>query len=146
MNYDLQPDQADQPSIDQNTKTIHTSIVEEHLTSRQPNRLLNDTAPLINNAEETLPRDMRRTLAQLRTDKSPLLIKYLNNIDPDNYPTDLCPLCSDETHDSNHLFNCTQLPTHLTTADLWADPVAVAGLVGTWRARLAAATTLHLLT
>ena len=89
-------------------------------------------APPINKSEQTLPRKTRRTLAQLRTNKSPVLKTYLHKIDPQNHPSPLCPVCNTQNHDSRHLFTCTSLPTHLTPIDLWNDPVAVARLLAHW--------------
>ena len=54
------------------------------------NRLINAPAPNINTSEQTLPRGTRRTLAQLRANKSPILLAYLHNIDPDSNPSPLC--------------------------------------------------------
>ena len=52
-------------------------------------------APKISPSELSLPRETRRTLAQLRTNKSPILI-YLHQVDETHHPSPLCPLC--KTH------------------------------------------------
>src|SRR6476469_9661199 len=57
---------------------------------------------------------------------------YLHKIDPQNDPLLLCPLCNIQIQDTNHLFTCTSLPTHLTPVDLWNDPGAVARLLTLW--------------
>ena len=110
-------------------KTIHTTIVQDHLNNRPINKLLNRPPPDIDKKEETLPHSTRRKLSQLRTNKSPLLMIYLHKIDPANHPAANCPLCNDPNHDSLHLFNCTDIPTTLTVWDLWTDPVGVAALL-----------------
>ena len=109
----------DEVVVAQNCKTIHTNIVDRYLRSRAPNRLLNSIPPSVDSFEEDLARDKRRTLAQLRTNKSPFIKTYLNHIDPDSNPSDLCPLCGIGQHDTVHLFNCTHMPTALTPTDLW---------------------------
>ena len=95
-------------------KTIHTTIVQDHLSNRPINKLLNRPPPDIDKKEETLSHSTRRKLSQLRTNKSPLLMTYLHKIDPANHPAANCPLCNDPNHDSLHLFNCPDIPTTLT--------------------------------
>ena len=65
---------------------------------------------------------MRRTLAQLRTNKSPLLVSYLFSIGDPRHPSPLCPLCLMHDHTSSHLFECKSLPTSLSSLDLWTNP------------------------
>src|SRR4029077_3111767 len=62
--------------LKQNVKTIHNISVQEYLLAREPNPLLPTNQPLlrINKTEETLPRKVRRTPAQLCIDKSPVLL------------------------------------------------------------------------
>ena len=67
-------------------KTIHTTIIQDHLNNRPINKLLNRPPPDIDKKEETLPHSTRRKLSQLRTNKSPLLMTYLHKIDPANHP------------------------------------------------------------
>ena len=117
-------------------KTIHTTIVQDHLNNRPINKLLNRPPPEIDKKEETLPHSTRRKLSQLRTNKSPLLMTYLHKIDPVNHPAANCPLCNDPNHDSLHLFNCPDIPTTLTVWDLWTDPVGVAALLDVWGEKL----------
>ena len=132
-NTDFTTNLPPDPTDDQNLKTIHTTIVQNYLHSRRPNKLTNNRAPPPNKTEQTLPRETRRQLAQLRTDKSPLLYSYLNKIDPTRHPTDTCPLCQTERHDTTHLFNCPTIPTSLTVEALWTSPVEVSGLLDRWR-------------
>ena len=133
LNIDPDPTHAiDENTIKQNMKTIHTTIVQDHLSNRPINKLLNRPPPDIDKKEETLPHSTRRKLSQLRTNKSPLLMTYLHKIDPANHPAANCPLCNDPNHDSLHLFNCPDIPTTLTVWDLWTDPVGVAALLDVW--------------
>ena len=116
---------------------IHTSIVSRHLATRGNNKILRTPPPHISNSEERLPRLTRRTLAQLRTNKSPFLKSYLHKVDAKKHPSPLCPLCNITTHDTPHLFNCTHI---CTTLDLWTDPAGVTALLGRWTEKLAGGT------
>ena len=78
--------------IQENIKDNHTSAVEKYIDSIPPNKLTNDVAPEINHMEETLERDQRTRLAQLRTNKSPFLKSCLNKIDPQVIPIFSLPL------------------------------------------------------
>ena len=135
---DTDPDSIDDDQIKSNLrmKTIHTTIVQRHLRDRPNNKILDRPPPDIDKSEETLTRPTRRRLAQLRTNKSPLLRQYLHKIDPTNYPTEDCPLCRAGPHDTRHLFDCTEVPTDLTTLDLWTNPCRVAALLDTWGEKL----------
>ena len=137
LNIDPDPTHAiDENTIKQNMKTIHTTIVQDHLSNRPINKLLNRPPPDIDKKEETLPHSTRRKLSQLRTNKSPLLMTYLHKIDPANHPAANCPLCNDPNHDSLHLFNCPDIPTTLTVWDLWTNPMGVAALLDVWGEKL----------
>ena len=137
LNIDPDPTHAiDENTIKRNMKTIHTTIVQDHLSNRPINKLLNRPPPDIDKKEETLPHSTRRKLSQLRTNKSPLLMTYLHKIDPANHPAANCPLCNDPNHDSLHLFNCPDIPTTLTVWDLWTDPAGVAALLDVWGEKL----------
>ena len=48
--------------------------------NKEPNKILNQIAPEISKNEENIPREYRRILAQLRTNKSPILYHYMNKI------------------------------------------------------------------
>ena len=137
VQIDTDPNTVDEDTTKTNLKTIHTTIVRNHLRDRPDNKVLNRQAPDIDQTEETLPRQTRRRLAQLRTNKSPLLRQYLHKIDPVTYATDECPLCKATPHDTRHLFNCTEVPTDLTARDLWTNPLGVAALLDTWGEMLA---------
>ena len=102
---------------------INTSIVSRHLATRGNNKIL--------------PCLTRRTLAQLRTNKSPFLKSYLHKVDAKTHPSPLCPLCNIHTHDTHHLFNCTHIRTTLSPLDLWTDPAGVIALLARWTEKLA---------
>ena len=110
--------------IQTNMRHIHTSIVSRHLATRCNNKILRTPPPHISSSEERLHRLTRRTLAQLRTNKSPFLKSYVHKVDAKSHPPPLCPLCNTHTHDTHHLFNCTHIRTTLSPLDLWTDPVA----------------------
>ena len=135
-NRDLDPEIANDVNIKLNMKNIHTNITSSYLESRPINKILNRQVPQINKNEETLPRKIRRNLAQLRTNKSPLLQSYLHNIDPNTHISPNCPLCKVNIHDTNHLFKCTEIPTELEAEDLWMNPVAVSELLEDWGEKL----------
>ena len=126
--------------IKANMRDIHTSIVSQHLTTRDNNKILR-THPRKSAALKrlNLPRHTRRrTLAQLRTNTSPFLLSYLHKIDASTHPSPLCPLCRTHEHTTQHLFSCPQIRTTLSTLDLWRDPSGVAALLDAWREKLAA--------
>ena len=79
-NRDTTPETTTLQTVKSNMKLIHTEIVQSHLQTRTNNKVINDTPPKINAQEQTLPRYTRRTLAQLRANKCPLLIEYLHKI------------------------------------------------------------------
>ena len=78
---------------------------------------------------------MRTKLAQLRANKSPLLQSYLHTVNPDTYMPQ-CPLCLSHTHDTNYLFNCSQVPTQHNTTSLWKKPSEAAEVIKEWKSRL----------
>ena len=126
--------------IQSNLKLIHSHIVSNHLSQRPPNKVLQDQTPSVSPAELLLSRETRRTLAQLRTNKSPLLVSYLFSIGDPRHPSPLCPLCLMHDHTSSHLFECKSLPTSLSSLDLWSNPDKVEPFLATWGERLLAAT------
>jgi hypothetical protein len=86
-------------TIEKKKTFIHSKIVKIYTNQKARNKVIDSIAPEIDKHEETLPRDTRRTLSQLRTNKSPVLFSYKHKIDPTNYPSPLCPLCKTENHD-----------------------------------------------
>ena len=71
-------------------------------------------------------------LAQLRANKSPLSQSYLHLVDPETYTSQ----CLSHTHDTNHLFNCSQLPAQHNTTSLWKKPLEAAEVIQEWESRL----------
>src|SRR6188508_2771305 len=88
----------------QNIKTNHIKkIVENRLNSQADNELIATKPPDINSEEKSIPRNIRRTLAQIRTDKSPFLHSYLNKINPQTNPSPICHLCNSDIPNTKHL-------------------------------------------
>ena len=127
--------------IKANTHNIHKSIVSQHLAARDNNKILRAHTPQVSSTEENLPRHTRRTLAQLRTNKSPFLLSYLHKIDASTqctHPiTTLPPLSHSQTYYTTSL-SCPQIHTTLSALDLWRDPSGVAALLDDWQDKLAA--------
>ena len=105
---------------------IHTAIVSRHLATSGNNKILRTPPQHTSSSEERLPRLTRRTLAQLRTNKSPFLKSYLHKVYAKTHSSPLCPLCNIHTH---HLFNGTHIRTTLSPLDLWTDPARVTALL-----------------
>ena len=140
VNINMKSDLICKDLIQSNLKLIHSHIVSNHLSQRPPNKVLQDQTPSVSPAELLLSRETRRTLAQLRTNKSPLLVSYLFSIGDPRHPSPLCPLCLMHDHTSSHLFECKSLPTSLSSLDLWTNPDKVEPFLATWGERLLAAT------
>src|SRR5579872_6026431 len=100
--------------INQNIKVNHSLAVTNHECTILENKILEMQAPEMHHAEEALTRYHRRLLSQLRTNKSPFLLSYLHKINPSEHPSPLGPHCSDQTHDTIHLFQCIQIQKTLT--------------------------------
>ena len=115
---------------------IHTSIVSRHLATRGNNKILRTPSPHISSSEEIIPRLSRRTLAQLRTNRSPFLKSYLHKVDAKTHASPLSHLCNTHTHDTHHLFNCTHIRTTLSPPDLWTDPAGGTALLSRWKKKL----------
>ena len=92
-NIDTHPDTVTPQQISANSTQIHTSIVQTHLLQRNHNKLIHQYAPKISPSELSLLRETRRTLAQLRMNKSPILIAYLHKVDETHHTSPLCPIC-----------------------------------------------------
>ena len=117
--------------------SVHTSIVTRHFATRGNNKILCSLSPHISSSEEILPRLTRRTLSQLRTNKSPYLKSYLHKFYAKTHPSPLCPLCNTHIQNTHHLFNCTYIRTTLSPMDLWTDPGGVTQLLSRWTEKLA---------
>ena len=100
-----------------------TSKLGKHSSSRRIRQVSKDVKRMfLEEAEELkkrLPRLTRRTLAELRTNKSHFLKSYLHKVDAKAHPS---PLCNTHTHS---LVNCTHIRTTLSPLDLWTDPGVV---------------------
>ena len=83
--------------IKTNMRHMHASIVSRHLATRGNNKILCTPPSHISISEARLPRLACRTLAQLRTNQSPLLKSYLHKFDAKTHPSPLCPLCNINT-------------------------------------------------
>ena len=90
-NIPTNPHTVTTTDIKTNMCHIHTSIVSRHLATRGNNKILRTPPPHISSSEESLPRPTRRTLAQLRTNKSHILKSYLHKVDAKTHPSPLCP-------------------------------------------------------
>ena len=121
---------------ERNRKILHTEIVKNHIENRPINPLIQMQSPEIHKTEMLLPRGTRRTLAQMRAHKCPLLQAYLHDIGGGEDPG--CPMCGHERHDTQHLFECPQMPTELTPIHLWRSPAEVADLLERWKTALGA--------
>ena len=116
-NIPTNPNTVTMADISANKKTIHSAIVTKHLTKRHNNKI-QALPPNICSSEETLPRHTRRTLAQLRTDKSPFLTFYLYIIDAHKHPSPFCPFCK-QTYRQH---KCSpQTPTHSVVTPGFVD-------------------------
>ena len=112
---------------------MYTQIVTNYIQTILHNKILNRTPPEISNTEQALPHYTRRLLAQLRTNKSPILHAYLHKITPETHTTPNCPLCHSQTNDTKHLFDCPRVPTDLGPEALWGGG---GGAAGRWSEQL----------
>ena len=103
-------------------QAIHTTAVNQAVTSLGRNVVLNDRPPAINISEKELTRKEPTTLAQLRSGHCRLLGSYKSRISKD-VSLDVCADCGKTPHDVKHLFNCPAHPTTMTQSDLWNRPV-----------------------
>ena len=93
-------------------QAIHTTAVNQAVTSLGRNVVLDDRPPAISIYE--LTRKERTTLAHCR-----LLGSYKSRISKDVS----LDVCTKTPHDIKHLFNCPSHPTTMTPSDLWNRPV-----------------------
>ena len=129
INNMIPPDGLDNTVYKSLIKQIHTNSVSTSIANLENNRVLDEPAPPVDKSENQLPRRARTLLARYRSGFSNDLNSYMARIRED--PTlDFCPKCNQPNHNTDHLFNCTQNPTNLTTRDLWLKPVEVARFLG----------------
>jgi hypothetical protein len=110
----------------QRLKAIHTNSVRDQIANFEHNKVLGAPPPKICDSEKDLPRATRSTLAQLRSGYSIMLFSYKSRIEKRDPVPDICPLCQQPGHTTNHLFNCPANPTTLTPRDLWLRPLECA--------------------
>ena len=127
---------GEKKEIVMNKRRLHTAIVQDQVNSTPIHPLINAKPPVVHKSELNLPRETRRTLAQLRAQKCPLLQEYLHTIGTAEHPN--CPLCHQGPHNTAHLFRCPAIPTDLAPLDLWTRPVLVANLLREWQMALEA--------
>ena len=132
-NYDDNLNDFTEDTVNSNKTKIHTEIVNSYLKSKLPNKIINDTAPEINKNEINISRESRRILAQLRSNKCPILFQYSNKINPSTYQNPMCPLCLTNIHDTHHLFNCKKIYSSRSVISLWTEPDYVVSLLARWR-------------
>ena len=108
-------------------KILHTKAVTDPINSYIPNKVLNLKPPEISQKEESLSRNSRVVLTQLRSGYSRVLNSYLHRINEEI--EDKCPDCNTSPHTTDHLFNCQMKPTSLTPTDLWTNPDLVASFL-----------------
>ena len=107
---------------------LHQQAVQQAKLNFAPNAVLNEQPPPVHKSEETLPRETRATLAQLRSGYSNFLASYKARI-AENIQ-DVCPNCNDSPHNTQQIFNCQACPTTLTVTDLWSRPTETASFLG----------------
>ena len=56
--------------------------------------------------------------------------------EPESYMSQ-CPLCLSPTHETNHLFYCSQVLTQYNTISLWKKALEAAEVIQKWESRLA---------
>ena len=90
----------------------------------------------MHSSEQTLLCHILTKLAQLGGNKLSLFQSYIHTGNPDTYVPQ-CTLCLSHTHDMNHFFNCSQVPTQHNTTNLWKTPLEAVELIQEWESRLA---------
>ena len=131
-NINTNPNTIDDAKIKTNMKHIHTTIVSTYLNNRQHNKVTNTIPLTVHHSETTPPSPSNPSYPGPTQNKQcPLLCSYLNKIDEVKHPSPLYPLCKTEPH-TTHLFNCTNINTHLKVTDLWTAPVDVGHLLVEW--------------
>ena len=106
------PHTVTKTDIKNNMHHLHTFILSRHPATRGNNTILRTPPPHISSSEEILSGITRRTLAQLRTNKSPFLKSYLHKVHAKLHQSPLFPL-----YNTNHLFNCTHRTHHIVTPE-----------------------------
>ena len=116
---------SDKKDLKKKQKIIHTKHVANTIRNYIPSKVLNRPPPKIDKKEESLSRNSRSLLSQLRSGYSRKLNSYLHRINDEI--EDKCPQCNISPHTTSHLFNCQMKPTDLLPEDLWKNPDLAAG-------------------
>jgi hypothetical protein len=115
---------TDAVNVKQMHKAIHTSIATTAINALSPNPLIGHQPPAIDPSEQSLSRQDRTMLSQLRSGHCRLLSSYQNKLNP--AIINRCAACGHVPEDVAHLFTCPHHPTPLTPIDLWHNPTATA--------------------
>ena len=110
-------------------KQLHTEYVDAAIRARPLNQVLNIPPPEIAEEENTLPRQYRTTLSQLRSGHCSALNTFKHRIGTTD--TDTCPSCQQSPHTTQHIFTCPSHPNTLGAIDLWERPAEVADFLAT---------------
>ena len=129
-NIPTDPHTVTTTDIKTSMRHIHTSIVSRHLATRGNNKILRTPSPHIRSSEERFSRLIRRTLAQLRTNKYPFLKSYLHKVDAKTHPSPLCPFCNIHTH-TTHIISSTA-PTYAPHCHPWICGQTPSDLLNCW--------------
>ena len=121
------------PDKPHNTNSfIHNHLATQSITQRQPNHILHEQPPPIDNSELLLPRKMRCALARLRCGHHPSILQFQNRIP--THPT--CNYCFIAPLTTTHLLlGCPALSPQRSLhgirslSDLWERPADVAGFL-----------------
>ena len=108
-------------------KKMHTNEVKDVLDNRDKNKVLDEPAPKLSKDELRLPRNTRRTFAQLRSGFSPFLQTYLQEIRRNNLRS--MPRVQLRNHTMGHLFRCSANPTTLTPHALLENSIEAAAFL-----------------
>ena len=119
----------------ENLKQIYNTITSQYLGSKKINNITDTTPYDIHLSEQALPPHMRTKLPKLRANKSPLLQSYLHTASRNACPPQ-CPLRLTHTHNTNHLFNCSQVLTQHHDTSQWKRPLNVTKIIQEWKSRL----------
>ena len=117
---------------------IHTSIVSRHLATRGNNKILRTPPPHTSSSEE---RDFPTSLVAPLTNSEQTNLPSSNHTYTKSTPKHThhhyVPFFNIHTHDTYHIFHCTQIRTTLSPLDLWTDPAGVTALLARWTEKLA---------
>jgi len=118
---------TDKKDLTKKQKVLHTKAVTDTINSYIPNKVLDQKPPEISKKEDSLTRNSRVLLSQLRSGYSRILNSYKHRINENI--EDKCPKCNSTPHTTDHLFNCPMNPTSLRPNDLWINPDQVASFL-----------------